>query len=143
MRPSCAGTVRLSGPDDMLFIRQVYEAGIVRRLCKLFQKYLERSTEEEGFDWLSLCCFDTQYHKVFLVHGAAGCWGKIDFGCRQWLNVKECRFIDWHSLEMFALLPSKRDLFYQAVEPKWIGSECSRALSILTPVVFLYVTYKA
>lgn len=94
-------------------------------------------------DWLSLCCFDASYDKFYLVRDAAIWWRKLDSGSRRRLNVRRRRFAGWHKLEMFAIPPRKHDLFYQTIEPVWIGSERICALGIRTLVVFLYVTDEA
>lgn len=45
-----AGTVSPAGPFEMPFIRHGNEVAYVRRLYALFQRYHERSTEEDGFE---------------------------------------------------------------------------------------------
>lgn len=54
----------------MPFGVHVDEAGYVRRLHELFRKYRESSTEEEGFDRLSLCYFGAPYDEFYLVSDA-------------------------------------------------------------------------
>lgn len=70
MRPWSAGTVTPAGLFVMLFVCHVDEIGFVRRLYKLFWRYRERSTEEKGLDWLSLCCFDVSSDGSYLVRDA-------------------------------------------------------------------------
>lgn len=60
----CAGTFSLAGPFDMFLARHANEVAYVRRFHALLKKYLEKSTEEEGLDWLSFCCFEAPYDKV-------------------------------------------------------------------------------
>lgn len=52
------------------------------------------------------------------------------------------QFVGWHNLDLFAAPPRRRDVLYQTDDPVWIGCVRSRALGILTPVVFLYLTDK-
>lgn len=71
------------------------------------------------------------------------CWLKRKSRRRQPLDVKKRRFACRQNLEIFAIPPCERDLFYQAVQPVWIGIKISQILAIPTPVVFLYMTVTA
>lgn len=97
----------------------------------------------EGFAWLPFGCFKPPYDNLYLVRDAIN-WGlEHDFECRQSMNIKGRRFIEWHNPKMFVIPPRGRDVFYQAVYDVWDECKISLVLGILTPVLFLYMTDKA
>lgn len=67
-------------------------------------------------------------------------WRELEFERWQRMNVKGSRFIKLYNLKMFAIPPCERDVFYQAVQDLWAECESFLALSILTLVVFSYMT---
>lgn len=136
-------TISLAGLFNVPLLCYVDGVAYARRLYESFWKYRENSAEGKGFEWLSLCCLDMPYHKLYKVRDVADSCRELAFARRQLLNVKKRRVVGWHNLEMYAILPRERDLFYHAVEPVWIESKSSRALSIPTPAVLSYVTDKA
>lgn len=99
----------------MPFICNGDRLAYIRRLNTLFRRYCERSAEQKGFDWLSLCCLEPAYDMCFLVHDAVNWRLELDFDRLQRMNVREHRFVGWHDLEMFAILPRERDMLYEAV----------------------------
>lgn len=113
--PSGAGTNNPARLFDIPFIRHGDEIVYVRRLYALIRKYRERSTEEDEFDWMSLCCFEQPIDKFYLVHEAVDWWWELDFERRQRMNVKGCRFIRLLNLEGFTTPPREPDAYYQAV----------------------------
>lgn len=74
-----AGTISSDDQLDMPFICYGVDAGYLRRLYTLFQKYRERSTEKEGYAWMSLFSFKPLHDKLSLVRGAAIWWSEHRF----------------------------------------------------------------
>lgn len=143
MRQWCACTVSSAGPFDLPFVCHIDEAAYVSCLYALFRKYLEKSTEEEGFDWLSLCCIDAPYDRFYLICNAASWWRDLYFERWKRLNEKGRRFVGWHNLVMFAIPPRERDLFRQAVKEVWVECESFCTLGVPTPVYFVFMTDQA
>lgn len=114
----------------MLLFRQVDEVAYACCLYAMFWSSREESTEVEGLDCLSLCCLEPSHDKFYLVRDAVKWWCEHDFERGQRMNVKGRRFDGWHYLEMFAIPPRERDIFYQAVQ-----DICLRA-RVLLPFVF-------
>lgn len=77
------------------------------------------------------------------MRNAVDWWRELDFERRQRLNVKGCKFVGCHNLEMFATPTRERDLFHKAVEPVLAGGESFCYSDILTPVMFSNLTDKA
>lgn len=74
MRLWCAGKVNPSEPFEMPFVCYVVKDAYVRRLYEFFRKYRKRSTEEEGFDWVSLCRTEAPFDEFYLVRNAEDWW---------------------------------------------------------------------
>lgn len=98
---------------------------------------------KEGFGWLSLCCFEPPFVKVYLVRDTMKWLSGLYFERRQRMNVKAGRLNGCHNLKMFAILSHERGVFYQAAQDVWAECDSSRALCILSPVVFSYLSDKA
>lgn len=77
MRQRCAGTFSTAGPLDVPCIRYVDGVAYVHRLCALFWRYREESTEQEGLACLSLCCFEPPHDKLCLLHDALEWWREL------------------------------------------------------------------
>lgn len=108
----------------------------VRRLYSLFLKYRERETEEKGFDWMLLCCFEPLYNKFYLLYDVVYWWCELDYNRWRRMNLSRHRFVARRSLTMPAMPPCERDVLYQAVQDVWCNHENARALDISIPVVF-------
>lgn len=66
----------------------------------------------------------------------------LDFELRQRNIVKKRRFVELRNLKILAVLLRERDVFYAAVRDVWFELKRPRALGILTPVVYSYMTDK-
>lgn len=58
------------------------------------------------------------------------------------MNVRERSFVGWHNLEILAIPPRERDVFYRAAQNVWCEHKSARFSGILTPVGFSYMTDK-
>lgn len=67
-------------------------------------------------------------------------WRELHSERRQRVIQKGPRFVGWHNLEIFALPPRERSRFYLLIKDVWKDYENARALGVLTPIVFLYLT---
>lgn len=115
MRQRCAANVSPAGPFGMLFICQGNEAAYVRLLLSLFQRYLERLTEEKGFHWMSLCCSEPAYDKFDLVRDAVRCWCDLNYERRQRMTMRDRPLVGWHNLQMIAIPPREGHVFCRVI----------------------------
>lgn len=100
------------------------------------------STEEEGFIWISFCCFEPPYDIFGLVRKAVDWWCELNFDRRQRIHVKECRLVGWHSDKMFAISAREHDLFCQVVQQVWCNLKTAGVTDIPTLVDFSYMAEK-
>lgn len=77
-----------------------------------------------------------------MIRDATDCWRVLDSERWQRMSAIGRRFVGWHNLEVFAITPCERDMFYQTVQDVWCVYESARALRISTPDVFSHTIDK-
>lgn len=111
LRRWCSGTSRDVFGFDVSIVRHAEEVGRLRRLLRLVRNVDDRFV----YRVLSLCCFKDPIDVFYILKDADALWHDLEFQGRQRQNARGSRFIGWHSLEMFALPPSKGNDFYPPV----------------------------
>lgn len=96
---------------DMPIVRHKEEVNYLRHLLRLVRNVYVASE----FQGLGLCCFEDSTDRFYLVADVDAWWGELVFEGRQRYRAWDPRFVGRHSLEIFALPPSKRNDFYVPV----------------------------
>lgn len=121
----------------MPFVCRADKVPYTRSLC-----WISSRTDD---DWSStgrykLVSWAKPYNRFCLVKGVEDWSRELDFGRRQRANRKECRYISWHDLEVFALPGRGRSEFYKAVLKSLLHNKAHCGLRLPNPVVYSYPT---